>query len=305
MSKIAGEYTISSVKDNPPKWKLGNVQIIRKPVNTFDGGMSIDARGEGRGTCNTISFAMNLNVMSRISDGSCRDYPQFACDSTCGKVIPSVDYVTNSSEACCNCGGGSVPGHTYDWLRVLYSEGAWRRNGAKAVNNSVGTWSLNAVGAYIWSLYGNQPSCCTSKSQCRGCTNISRFTLAKDYLRVNNVTAVNKVLLQGGNLVSDTFATNGASDVETCFGCCYLAQDPNIAVQADIDAAESQCGWLFVTGSSVHASRMGLYEPLKKIEGKSQRVAYKQYLGNNYIFFSARICTQQPPICQTSGPGRN
>jgi hypothetical protein len=299
-SRLAGVYARSGSSD-PPTWRNGNVLIARAPVNSFEGGLPLDARAEQR-TCNELSssnFKMSPNFAQRVTEGSCTNYPQTNCEQPCALGIPSADYFTRISEACCSCGGGSVLAHTYDWLRVLYAEGAWLRDSAKAANFSVGAWSLNSAGVNVWTLFGNQPSCCTSRTLCRNCNNISRWDLTMDYLRANNATVQN-VALTDGSIIGNTLT----SDVESCYGCCYLAQDPNIALPANIVTKEKECGWLLVSGSSLHASMMGLYFPLLK-DGRTdnQRVAYQQYQGSNYIFFSARVCTQQPPVCNSSGPG--
>jgi hypothetical protein len=216
-------------------------------------------------------------------------------------------YVTNSSDACCSCGGGSVPAHIYDWLRVLYAEGGWQRNKTDVAEFGLRSWTDISVPG-LWGLYGNRPSCCSASNQgsfCSGCVNVSdRVQLTKDYLKANYVSKIRKVSMFGAALSEDTFLNGGESDVEKCFACCYLAQEPSLAISSNLTKEENTCGWLKVQGSQLHSSVMGLYVPVTENRDPSQRLVYRQFEGANFIFFSARVCTHGPPLCSQSGPGK-
>ena len=300
---LSGVYSLES--SNPPSWRNGRILITRTAVNSFSGGMSIASRAEGGQTCSNLKFSQS---QSTENEGICTDYPQFKCNVSCGQNVEFPAYITNSSEACCSCRGGSVPGHIYDWLRVLYAEGGWQRNRIGIADFGLRSWSNSSMPGFQWGLYGNPPPCCLASARpgqfCPGCVNVSdRMQLTKDYLKANYVSKIKKVSMSGSVLSDDTFGTGGESDVETCFACCYLAQEASLAISANIYVEESKCGWVQVSGSELHSSAMGIYVPVNESRDPKKRLVYQQYEGGYYIFFSPRVCTHGPPICNESGPG--
>ncbi len=202
-----------------------------------------------------------------------------------------------------------MPGHTYDWLRVLYAEGGWQRNKTGITDFGLRSWAASSAPGFLWGLYGNPPSCCLASATpgqfCPGCVNVSnRMELTKDYLKANYVSKIRTVNISGSVVSEDTFDTGGGSDVEKCFACCYLAQENSLALSASIYKEENTCGWVRVFGSELHSSVMGLYAPVVENRDPSKRLVYRQYHGENYIFFSVRVCTHGPPLCNESGPGK-
>jgi len=196
----------------------------------------------------------------------------------------------------------------YDWLRVLYAEGGWQKNKIGITDFGLRSWTNSSVPGFQWGLYGNPPSCCLASIRqgqfCTGCVNVSnRIQLTRDYLKANYVSKIKTVSMSGSVMSEDTFETGRGSDVETCFACCYLAQETSLVISANTSVEENKCGWVRVDGSQLHNSAMGLYAPVTEHRGLGKRLAYQQYEGANFIFFSPRVCTHGPPLCNESGPG--
>jgi hypothetical protein len=71
----------------------------------------------------------DLEITGVINRSSCQTAPHDRCLGGRGKWNPRDDFPfgLGEDEICCACGGGESPSHAYDWLRVYYREGAYRR----------------------------------------------------------------------------------------------------------------------------------------------------------------------------------
>ena len=96
-------------------------------------------------TCEVLAHRMgqSLRAAERREQGACRDLaitgvfnhsscqtaPHDRCLGGRGTWNPRDDlpFGLGEDDICCACGGGESPSHAYDWLRVYYREGAYRR----------------------------------------------------------------------------------------------------------------------------------------------------------------------------------